>query len=202
MDDYFEGYSTDYRGNDRIPGPSLVTRKDAGDAITLLQSLAGSTFDSSQLVLTACMGFLAVTEARLQELRDKHRPAVLVALEERNKKGRVRKDSKRLASKLYSIKHDPGSEERKTTGGGDVLKDEDSRSSDLDELLNGISVDSEADSLPDLQEQVIWLKVKLCRLLEEKRSTVLRAEELETALMEMVKQDNQWELSARVYLTI
>ncbi|KAJ7977030.1 TBC1 domain family member 8B-like isoform X2 [Quillaja saponaria] len=166
-------------------GPSLVTRKDAGDAITLLQSLAGSTFDSSQLVLTACMGFLAVTEARLQELRDKHRPAVLVALEERNKKGRVWNDSKGLASKLYSFKHDPGSEERKTTGGGDVLTDEDSRSSDLDELLNGISVDSEADSLPDLQEQVVWLKVELCRMLEEKRSAVLRAEELETALMEI-----------------
>jgi hypothetical protein len=32
-----------------------VTTKDAGDAVTLLQSLAGSTFDSSQLVLTACM---------------------------------------------------------------------------------------------------------------------------------------------------
>lgn len=37
-------------------GPGLVTTKDAGDAVTLLQSLAGSTFDSSQLVLTACMG--------------------------------------------------------------------------------------------------------------------------------------------------
>ncbi|KAF5467191.1 hypothetical protein F2P56_017043, partial [Juglans regia] len=38
-------------------GPALVTTKDAGDAVTLLQSLAGSTFDSSQLVLTACMGY-------------------------------------------------------------------------------------------------------------------------------------------------
>jgi hypothetical protein len=32
-----------------------VTTKDAGDAVTLLQSSAGSTFDSSHLVLTACM---------------------------------------------------------------------------------------------------------------------------------------------------
>ncbi|PPD87202.1 hypothetical protein GOBAR_DD15864 [Gossypium barbadense] len=85
-------------------GPALVTTKDAGDAVTLLQSLAGSTFDSSQLVLTACMGY----------------------------------------------------------------------------------------------QNVVWLKVELCRLLEEKRSAVLRSEELETALMEMVKQDNRRQLSARV----
>ncbi|GKC32205.1 Rab-GTPase-TBC domain-containing protein [Tanacetum coccineum] len=32
-------------------GPALVTTKDAGDAVTLLQSLAGLTFDSIQLVL-------------------------------------------------------------------------------------------------------------------------------------------------------
>ncbi|KAL4605270.1 hypothetical protein ACB092_09G017300 [Castanea dentata] len=187
-------------------GPALVTTKDAGDAITLLQSLAGSTFDSSQLVLTACMGFLAVTEARLQELRTKHRPAVLVVVEERSKRGRVWKDSKGLASKLYSFKHDPVSliEEKKSTEGGDSLADEDKSSlngtTNLDELLNGLSVDSELDSLPDLQEQVVWLKVELCRLLEEKRAAVLRAEELETALMEMVKQDNRRELSARVEL--
>lgn len=53
-----------------------MTTKDAGDAVTLLQSLAGSTFDSSQLVLTACMGYQAVGEARLQELRNKHRPSL------------------------------------------------------------------------------------------------------------------------------
>ncbi|KAL3646690.1 hypothetical protein CASFOL_009234 [Castilleja foliolosa] len=68
----------------------------------------------------------------------------------------------------------------------------------VDEFLKGITVDSEVDSLPDLQEQVVWLKVELCRLLEEKRSAMLRAEELETALMETVKEDNRRELSARV----
>ncbi|XP_019429009.1 PREDICTED: ecotropic viral integration site 5 protein homolog isoform X2 [Lupinus angustifolius] len=186
-------------------GPALVTTKDAGDAITLLQSLAGSTFDSSQLVFTACMGYLAVTEARLQELREKHRPSVLDVLEERARKGRVWKDSKGLASKLYSFKHDqaPLVEERKTTEGGDMVADEDksqleSRSSNIDELLNSLNVDSELDALPDVQDQVVWLKVELCRLLEEKRSAVLRAEELETALVEMVKEDNRLQLSARV----
>ena len=139
----------------------MVTTKDAGDAITLLQSLSGSTFDSSQLVLTACMGFLAVTEARLQELREKHRPAILVVVNERSKRGRVWKDSKGLASKLYSFKHDCGSlvEEKKTTEGGDMLAKGDQsqsgpRSSNLDDLLDSLTVDPEVDSLPDLQEQV------------------------------------------------
>ncbi|KAK7279402.1 hypothetical protein RJT34_24453 [Clitoria ternatea] len=184
-------------------GPALVTTKDAGDAITLLQSLTGSTFDSSQLVFTACMGYLAVTEAKLKELREKHRPSVLGVIEERSRKGRVWKDSK-LASKLYSFKHDRGSlvEERKNAGGSDTLADKnaqsESHSSELDELLNSLNVDSELNSLPNLEDQVVWLKVELCRLLEEKRSAVLRAEELETALMEMVKEDNRLQLNARV----
>ncbi|CAI9772437.1 unnamed protein product [Fraxinus pennsylvanica] len=176
-------------------GPALVTSKDAGDAVTLLQSLAGSTFDSSQLVLTACMGYQNVHEKRLQELRNKHRPAVRAALEERLKGERVWRDTKVLASKLYSFKHDPDSimvgndktEELAAQTNGDTAY--------LDMSLNG---DVEIDSSKDLQEQVVWLKVELCKLLEEKRSAELRAEELETALMEMVKQDNRRQLSARV----
>jgi len=84
-----------------------VTTKDAGDAITLLQSLAGSTFDSSQLVLTACMGFQSVREMGLKELRKKHRPEILTAMEERSKNRGSWKDKKGLATKLYSFKHDP-----------------------------------------------------------------------------------------------
>lgn len=133
-------------------GPALVTTKDAGDAITLLQSLAGSTFDSSQLVLTACMGFLTVTEVRLVELREKLRPSVLAVIEERTKKGRVWKDSKGLASKLYSFKHDPGSpaEGKKTTEGADGGP----RTPNVEDFLSGLAGDSETESLPDLQEQV------------------------------------------------
>ncbi|XP_058215508.1 uncharacterized protein LOC131326668 isoform X2 [Rhododendron vialii] len=186
-------------------GPAVVTTKDAGDAITLLQSLAGSTFDSSQLVLTACMGFVAVTEGRLQELREKHRPAVLEAIEERSK-GQVSRNSKGLATKLFSFKHDPGTPTKETNSkaeSGDKLMDGsishlECHSAKLDDFLSGATIESEVDSLPDLEEQVVWLKVELCKLLEEKRSATLRAEELETALMEMVKQDNRRELSARV----
>ncbi|KAF3433818.1 hypothetical protein FNV43_RR24921 [Rhamnella rubrinervis] len=188
-------------------GPALVTTKDAGDAVTLLQSLAGSTFDSSQLVLTACMGYQNVNETRLQELRNKHRPAVIAAVEERAKGLQAwRKDSQGLASKLYSFRHDPKSmmiETKKaerlteTETNGNLSRSE-SGSSNADDILNTMTGDAEIGSLPDLQEQVVWLKVELCKLLEEKRSSLLRAEELETALMEMVKQDNRRQLSARV----
>ncbi|KAK1321775.1 hypothetical protein QJS10_CPA03g01347 [Acorus calamus] len=185
-------------------GPALVTTKDAGDAVTLLQSLAGSTFDSSQLVLTACMGYQAVNEAKLQELRNKHRPSVIAAMEERSRGVRAWKDSQGLACKLYSFKHDPQSilvDTNPTEGLGDVHANGEqhvSRTNNIDEFLNNMTGDGDADSVPDLKEQVVWLKVELCKLLEEKRSSILRAEELETALMEMVKQDNRRQLSARV----
>lgn len=143
-----------------ILGPALVTTKDAGDAITLLQSLVGSTFDSSQLVFTACMGYPLVTEARLKELRDKHLPSVLVVIEERSMKGRALKDSKGIATKLYSFKHDRGSlvEESKTTEESVAVADASvqlaSRSSNLNEMLNSLNVDSELEALPDPQDQV------------------------------------------------
>ncbi|CAN1237715.1 TBC1 domain family member 8B [Linum grandiflorum] len=184
-------------------GPALVTTKDAGDAVTLLQSLASSTFDSSQLVLTASMGFQNVNEARLRELSDKHRPAVMAALEERTKGIQAWRDSKGLASKLYNFKHDPKSMlvEGRTQTSGDLSRSE-SGSTNSDDVLISLTENGEMDSAPDLQEQVVWLKVELCKLLEEKRSALLRADELETALMEMVKQDNRRQLSARVLMRV
>ncbi|KAI3705176.1 hypothetical protein L1987_75410 [Smallanthus sonchifolius] len=175
-------------------GPALVTTKDAGDAVTLLQSLAGSTFDSSQLVLTACMGYQNVNEERLQELRNKHRPAVEAALEERSKGLSMWRDSQGLASKLYGFKENKT--ENKLTNGG--LSRMSSETSSVDELCLVASGDVGVNSVPDLQEQVARLKNELCKVLEEKRSAIIRAEELETALMEMVKQDNRRELSAKV----
>ncbi|KAI3776564.1 hypothetical protein L1987_46350 [Smallanthus sonchifolius] len=168
-------------------GPALVTTKDAGDAITLLQSLAGSTFDSSQLVLTACMGYQNVNESRLQVLRNKHRPAVEVALEERSKGLRMLCGSKENKMDITGVKMTNGE-----------LSRVNSESSNGDELYLGVSGDVEIDSVQDLQEQILWLKNELCLILEEKRSSTLRAEELEIALMEMVKQDNRRQLSAKV----
>ncbi|KAJ4972607.1 hypothetical protein NE237_005781 [Protea cynaroides] len=63
---------------------ALDPKRDGGGG-TLWQSLAGSTFDSSQLVLTASMGYQTVNEARLCELREKHSPSVIAAMEERSK---------------------------------------------------------------------------------------------------------------------
>ncbi|WOG88078.1 hypothetical protein DCAR_0207311 [Daucus carota subsp. sativus] len=186
-------------------GPALVTTKDAGDAITLLQSLAGSTFDSSQLVLTACMGYPNVNESRLEALRNKHRPSVLAAIQERSSGLRSLTDSQSLASKLYIFKHDAVSliSGTKKTDAADERTDGDinhtsSSLSNSDDLSSNVSGVTELDSVPDIQEQVVWLKAELCKLLEDKRSAILRAEELETALMEMVKQDNRRELSAKV----
>ncbi|KAL0382640.1 UNVERIFIED_CONTAM: TBC1 domain family member 9B [Sesamum calycinum] len=144
-------------------GPALVTTKDAGDAVTLLQSLAGSTFDSSQLVLTACMGYQNVNEKRLQELRNKHRPAVRAALEERSKGFRVWRDSQVLASKLYNFKQAPDS----TTVGTDKPEgtnaDINDNVSHLDasssDNVNGpymsLNGDMEVDPAKDLQEQIL-----------------------------------------------
>ncbi|XP_074312105.1 uncharacterized protein LOC141647707 [Silene latifolia] len=186
-------------------GPALVTTQDTADAVSLLQSLTGSTFDSSQLVFTACMGFLCVTEARLEELREKHRPSVLGIIDERTKGSEVSKESKSLASKLYSFKQDaqslmkePDTAEVLSEKLIDSVRSEVNSSPDnFDEFMCALSSDTEIDSSQYHQEQVVWLKVELCRLMEDKRAATLRAEELETAFLEMVKQDNRRELSAR-----
>ncbi|XP_051120023.1 uncharacterized protein LOC127243855 [Andrographis paniculata] len=185
-------------------GPALVTTKDAGDAITLLQSLAGSTFDSSQLVFTACMGFQNVQESQLEELRNKHRPPVREALKERTMEAKAWKDSHGLASKFYSFKKSPDlsiigtakHEQTESPTNGNVSHVD--SSSDNDGLYMSMNGTPEIDSAKDLEEQVVWLKVELCKLIDDKRSSELRAEELETALMEMVKHDNRRQLSARV----
>lgn len=151
-----------------LVGPALVTTKDAGDAVTLLQSLAGSTFDSSELVLTACMGYQNVNEARLQELRDKHRAAVIAAVEERSKGLRAWRDSKGLAHKLYGFKHDPGSlamdanqteQVVDSQANGDMSHMEPG-SANVDGFLIGLTENVEIDSVPDLQEQVAYLFLK------------------------------------------
>ncbi|GJN14646.1 hypothetical protein PR202_gb01497 [Eleusine coracana subsp. coracana] len=185
-------------------GPALVTTKDAGDAVTLLHSLAGSTFDSSQLVLTARMGYQSVNEAVLQELRNNHRPSVISSMEERAKGLSVWTDTDGLASKLYNFKREPEplvSISDSADQLSDVADGDGNQESDLgnmDDMYGGVTVNSEIESLPDPKDQVAWLKLELCRLIEERRSAVLRADELETALMEMVKQDNRRQLSAKV----
>ena len=129
----------------------MLTTKDAGDAVSLLQSLAGSTFDSSQLVLTACMGYQNVHEARLQELRDKHRPVLLAAIEQRSKGHQALKNSQGLTCKLYSFKHDPGSDEQMN---GDTAHIESGFTVPGDYFI-GMTGAVDIDPSLDIQEQVM-----------------------------------------------
>ncbi|KAI3743408.1 hypothetical protein L1987_61117 [Smallanthus sonchifolius] len=236
LDDYYDGYFTKemiesqaflrvwdvifFEGNRamllrtalalmEIYGPDLGTAMDAGDAIILIQSLLGSTFDSSNLVVTACISFSDVTEDTLQILRQNHRPDVIAAVEERIKGEHLRKSSKGLATKLYSFKQEREPLVRELSmkqGFRDKRSDKDSM--DLMSPLkraesNNIEpINAKIDSLPDIQDQVIWLKAQLCSMLEDKRSATVRAEELETALMEMAQQDNRLQLSARVLMKV
>ena len=135
-----------------------MTTKDAGDAVTLLQSLAGSTFDSSQLVLTACMGYQTVGEARLQELRNKHRPSVISSMEQRAKGLRVWRDTNSLASKLYNFKRDTeplvSLSEEQSNDLKDGDKNQEANSGNVDDMYHGLTVNSEIDSLPDPKDQV------------------------------------------------
>ncbi|MBA0602012.1 hypothetical protein Gorai_002209, partial [Gossypium raimondii] len=101
-------------------GPELLTTKDAGDAVTLLQSLASSTFDSSQLVLSACMGYENVNEQVLLELREKHRSVVKAAVDERLRGLQIWRESQGRASKLYGFKQDSKSALRKTNKTGEL----------------------------------------------------------------------------------
>lgn len=121
-----------------------------------MQTLAGSTFDSSQLVLTACMGYFNITEDTLQELREKHRPSILAAAEERTKEGQAFKDTKRLASKMYSFKYEKKSTARSPDKAClNKVSDLDSNSENVEKFIKGITGDSEVGFLPDLQEQVL-----------------------------------------------
>ncbi|KAK6912329.1 DNA recombination and repair protein RecA [Dillenia turbinata] len=123
------------------------------DAVTV-----GSTFDSSQLVLTHCMGYQNVKEARLQELRNKHRPIVMTALEERSKGLPVWRNSQDLASKLYNFKQDPeiiiieANKPQCEKTNGDISHMEPG-SNNANEFIIGLSGDLEVDGVPDLQEQ-------------------------------------------------
>jgi hypothetical protein len=137
-------------------GPALVTTKDIGDAVTLLQSMTGSTFDSSQLVFTACMGYQNVHESKLQELRSKHRPAVIAAFEERLKGLQAWRDSKDTATKLHNSKQDPNSvlASKASLSNGSLSRSE-SGSSYADDIFISLTGDCEIDIFQDLQGQVI-----------------------------------------------
>ncbi|KAG6551670.1 hypothetical protein Mapa_006757 [Marchantia paleacea] len=213
--------------------PALTATRDAGDAVALLQSMASATFDSSQLVLIACMGFQTVTEPRLQKLRVKHRPDVLAALQERSIELHLwRNSNAAMTSKLPYLYTKPVSggdsllikktiivSEDKANGAplktpqtpaaidaqrlGLTIKlpvsfEETSVKRSLTNVSNPGSDEEDEMNGSDLQEQVKWLKNEISRALEDRKAATVRAEQLETALVEMVQQDNRLFLAAKV----
>lgn len=136
-----------------------MTTKDAGDAITLLQTLAGSSFDGSQLILTACVGYQVVNEMQLQELRTRHRPSVIASAVERLKGAHIWRDCKGLASrtKLQPDNQPFASETEYKENAGDTNGYGDVAGSNLrnfDSVLSTVMVDTELNFLADLIEQV------------------------------------------------
>lgn len=104
------------------------------------------------------MGYPNVNEKRLHDLREKHRSAVIAAVEERSKGLQAWRDSQGLASKLYNFKQDPKSlimETNKTKTNGDLSHSE-SGSTNSDEVLISLTGDADTDAVPDLQEQVAY----------------------------------------------
>ncbi|GJP34933.1 hypothetical protein CLOM_g19410 [Closterium sp. NIES-68] len=61
----------------------LLSMQETGDMMSALQSMAASTFDSTQLVLSVCVGYMDINEAMLEDLRTKHRPTIMQRVDER-----------------------------------------------------------------------------------------------------------------------
>ncbi len=81
----------------------LMQKRDTGDAVTMLQSMGEATFDSSQLVLAACLGFHDFHEDHLEQLRNHHRPSVLSALHERSLELHLWRSKNGVATKAGSL---------------------------------------------------------------------------------------------------
>lgn len=207
-----------------LHGSAIMTTKDAGDVVTMMQSLASATFDSSQLVLNACVGYQFVTESQLQQLRQKHHTQVLVTLSERLvDQSAWQKAYGPISFSSKAFAHDKAinairSEESEGIS-GQGLSTQTTDDTRVDGLLedceeyassanyrtacqsNGPLQNEAPDNrtlLADLVSQVSDLKLELSKALENRRVANIRAEELETAFMELVKEDNRRLLSAKV----
>ncbi|XP_002968609.2 EVI5-like protein [Selaginella moellendorffii] len=174
-----------------LHAPALLASRDAGDCISVMQTVTGATFDSSQLVLTACMGFQKIE--RLEALRTKYRPIVLATLDERAAELRLWRSSQGALVKKLSRKLSSLNTSTKEITTAEIIAE----SGDIEEIDEEDEEIDEKDPA-DLEEQVAWLKNELCLALEEKKRATARAEELDVALMEIVKDDNRRELSAKV----
>ena len=55
---------------------ALLSTVDSIDCLSLLQSMAPMSYDSSRLIDTACIGFAHINQAHLASLRAVHQAAV------------------------------------------------------------------------------------------------------------------------------
>ncbi|KAK8950336.1 hypothetical protein KSP40_PGU011837 [Platanthera guangdongensis] len=137
-------------------GPALVTTKDAGDAVTLLQSLTGSTFDSSQLVLTA----YSVDGLPLSLTADQE-PDSGIDLKKQGGLDGYSEDFQKPKVRPWIGISPP-----------DVSQISGQHWWMLE--LTFLAAGRGSLLLNDGQMEVTWLKAELCALLEEKKSAVLR----------------------------
>ena len=131
---------------------TVLQQRDTGDAVAMLQSMGESTFDSSQLVLSACLGFQVIQEKLLHELRIQHRPAVLAALHERSMELHLWRTANGIGSKHTNGVVTPVKTSLIITENGTLRRSRDSalQGSETEDLEE----DEETESI-DLQEQVI-----------------------------------------------
>ncbi|KAJ7556846.1 hypothetical protein O6H91_05G101000 [Diphasiastrum complanatum] len=171
--------------------PAIISSHDAEDVIQIVQSRASMTFDSSQLVFTACMGFSAIDEPKLHELRMKHRPSILSNPLESSLGGRFWKSLRGVISKKVSSRF-----------GDDQLAVDDSRAKEINLIcseeqchdlqdssqfatpneypqLNSVS---DPHTGADLQQQVENLKLEVSAL----KHKLAQKEEQEQAMAQVI----------------
>jgi hypothetical protein len=141
------------------------------------------------------MGYQAVDEARLQDLRNKHRPSVLSSMENRAKGLRAWRSTSGLASKLYNFKRDAeplvsiSIEQLNDSKDGDV--NQETGSGNIDDMYHGLTVNTEIDLLPDPKDQVslpICLIVSLASNLQYYIFQISRTNSCISILVSMVFQ--------------
>ncbi|KAI5059405.1 hypothetical protein GOP47_0025724 [Adiantum capillus-veneris] len=204
-----------------LHGSEVLTAKDTGDALTMLQSLVSATFDSSQLVLTASVGYQMVRESHIQQLREKYRPKVEAMFSEQSMRrksfGPISFSSRFLeCDKTSDADAEPISKKSSgqslsmqaagVNGGADALLENCGSYASSVEIERAcwstdIAQDGFVDKrtmLANLISQISYMKLELSRALEDRRVASLRAEDLDTAFMELVKEDNRRLLSAKV----
>ncbi|GBG62301.1 hypothetical protein CBR_g29911 [Chara braunii] len=167
---------------------AILATKDVGDAVSVLQNMASSTFDSSQLVLIASMGYADVTEELLCSVREEYRPSVLESVEARTielSRWRTTSDEKRNDKSEPTSRrfdYEPESEDDRhqqdSTKSSPLIEDKMPVEHDGRKKEERITwSDDESFDVTELITQVKWLKGELARALEAEQLLSMRLRE-------------------------